>query len=158
VAGNHDVGNEPTPDTLAAYRRLFGRDYYSFRAGPVYGIVLNSTLMHSPKNAQSECEEQNVWIKMELAAAKASPAQHILVFQHHPCFLKDAQEDDRYENLPRERRLPLLALFREHGVRYVFAGHTHRNVTAEDGPLQVVATGPVGKPLARMVPGSGLRW
>ena len=51
VAGNHDVGNEPTPDTLAAYRKSFGRDYYSFRAGPVYGIVLNSTLMHSPKNA-----------------------------------------------------------------------------------------------------------
>ena len=155
VAGNHDVGNEPTPDTLAAYRKSFGRDYYSFRAGPVYGIVLDSTLMHSPKNASAEYEEQNTWLKMELAAAKASPAQHILVFQHHPCFLKDAQEDDRYENLPRARRLPLLELFHEYGVRHVFAGHTHMNVTAGDGKLQVVATGPVGKPLGQ--DGSGIR-
>src|SRR4051812_32928891 len=31
VAGNHDVGNEPTPESLAAWREKFGRDYYSFR-------------------------------------------------------------------------------------------------------------------------------
>jgi serine/threonine-protein phosphatase CPPED1 len=155
VAGNHDIGNEPTPDSLAAYRKTFGRDYYSFRAGPVYGIVLNSTLIHSPKSARSEYEEQDAWLKKELAAAKASQAQSILVFQHHPCFLKDAQEDDRYENIPRERRLPLLALFHEHGVRYVFAGHTHKNVASQDGQLQVVATGPVGKPLGQ--DGSGIR-
>lgn len=155
VAGNHDVGNEPTPDSLAAYRKNFGRDYYSFRVGSVYGIVLNSTLIHSPKNARSEYEEQDAWLKKELAAAKASQAQHILVFQHHPCFLKDVQEDDRYENIPGERRLPLLALFHEHGVRYVFAGHTHKNVAAQDGQLQMVATGPVGKPLGQ--DGSGIR-
>jgi 3',5'-cyclic AMP phosphodiesterase CpdA len=155
AAGNHDVGNEPTPDSLAAYRKNFGRDYYSFRSGPVYGIVLNSTLIHLPKNARPEYEEQDAWLRKELAAAKASQAQHILVFQHHPCFLKDAQEDDRYENIPRERRLPLLTLFHEYGVRYVFAGHTHKNVAAQDGHLQVVATGPVGKPLGQ--DGSGIR-
>jgi 3',5'-cyclic AMP phosphodiesterase CpdA len=155
VAGNHDIGNEPTPDSLAAYRKNFGHDYYSFRIGPVYGIVLNSTLIHSPKSARSEYQEQDAWLKKELAAAKASQLQHLLVFQHHPYFLKDAQEDDRYENIPRERRLPLLALFHEHGVRYIFAGHTHKNVAAQDGQLQVVATGPVGKPLGQ--DGSGIR-
>src|SRR5437763_788124 len=33
VAGNHDVGNEPTPESLAAYRERFGPDYYTFRVG-----------------------------------------------------------------------------------------------------------------------------
>jgi hypothetical protein len=33
VAGNHDVGNEPTVEALAAYRQQFGPDYYSFREG-----------------------------------------------------------------------------------------------------------------------------
>src|SRR6476620_734433 len=33
IPGNHDVSNEPTPSTLAAYRERFGRDYYSFRMG-----------------------------------------------------------------------------------------------------------------------------
>src|SRR5580704_9156600 len=42
VAGNHDVGNVPTPESLAAYRRVFGKDYYSFRSGAMEGIVLNS--------------------------------------------------------------------------------------------------------------------
>src|SRR5438093_10256016 len=27
VPGNHDVGNEPTPESLAAFRKKFGRDY-----------------------------------------------------------------------------------------------------------------------------------
>src|SRR5882757_5450967 len=51
VAGNHDVGNEPTPQTLAAWKKIFGPDHYSFREGELYGIVLNSSLIHSPQNA-----------------------------------------------------------------------------------------------------------
>src|SRR4051812_27397133 len=27
VPGNHDVGNEPTPELLASYRKNYGRDY-----------------------------------------------------------------------------------------------------------------------------------
>src|SRR6266851_1470682 len=39
VAGNHDVGNQPTPATLAAYREKFGPDYYKFRSGDLEGYV-----------------------------------------------------------------------------------------------------------------------
>ena len=35
VHGNHDVGNEPTKESLAQYRERFGPDYYSFRSGDV---------------------------------------------------------------------------------------------------------------------------
>jgi len=44
MPGNHDVGNEPTAETLAKYRERFGPDYYSFRVGEITGIVLNSNL------------------------------------------------------------------------------------------------------------------
>src|SRR5689334_21531988 len=44
VAGNHDVGNEPTPETLAGYRKVFGPDYYRFQEGDLEGFVLNSSL------------------------------------------------------------------------------------------------------------------
>ncbi len=74
VAGNHDVGNEPTPESLAAWRARFGRDYYSFREGPVYGIVLNSSLIHSPGKAQAEYAKQDAWLREELGKAKASGA------------------------------------------------------------------------------------
>jgi serine/threonine-protein phosphatase CPPED1 len=155
VAGNHDVGNEPTTKSLGAYRKDFGRDHYSFRAGPIYGIVLDSTLIHEPKNALGEYQEQDRWWKAELEIAKARAARKIILFQHHPLFLKSAAEPDQYENIPLERRRPMLELLQKYGIRNVFAGHTHKNVLAEDAGLEIVATGPLGKPLGQ--DGSGLR-
>ena len=155
VAGNHDAGNEPSPESLQAYRQAIGRDWYSFRAGPVYGIVLNSTLIKSPQNAMHEYEAQDAWLKKELESAKASKQEHIIIFQHHPLFLSSAQEADQYENIPGLRRRELIDLFRKYGIRHVFAGHTHKNVLARDKDLEVTATGPVGKPLGK--DGSGIR-
>ncbi len=155
VAGNHDVGNEPTPQTLAAFRKNIGRDYYSFRAGPVYGIVANSTLIHNPKSAMRDYLEQDAWLKKELASANAAGAKQTVLFLHHPLFLRNAQEPDQYENIPLERRQPLLELFHRYGIQNVFSGHTHKNVLARDGDLEIVASGPVGKPLGQ--DGSGMR-
>jgi serine/threonine-protein phosphatase CPPED1 len=144
VAGNHDVGNEPTPETLAAYRQTFGRDFYSFRAGPVYGIVLDSNLIAEPKNVGSEYQDQLSWLKKELETAKASGAPHIIVFQHHPYFTNDVKEPDHAFSLPGERRKVFLELLHSYGVHYVFAGHTHKNYNAKDGDLEMVASAPVG--------------
>jgi 3',5'-cyclic AMP phosphodiesterase CpdA len=155
VPGNHDVGNEPTPESLAAYRTAFGGDYYSFSAGPVHAIVLNSTLIHSPQKAMRDYEEQDRWLRKELEGATRSAASHTVVFQHHPYFLAEPFEPDRYENIPLARRRPLLELFRTHGVRHVFAGHTHKNVLSRDGRIEIIATAPVGKPLG--TDGSGIR-
>ena len=58
VAGNHDVGNEPTQASLAAYRERFGPDYYVFRQGDMAGIVLNSSVIAAPKNVPDEAEKQ----------------------------------------------------------------------------------------------------
>jgi hypothetical protein len=81
--------------------------------------------------------------------------KHIAIFQHHPWFLKTATEADEYFNIPTERRARYLAMFREFGVKHLFCGHYHRNAIARDGELEVVTTGPVGKPLGS--DGSGLR-
>jgi 3',5'-cyclic AMP phosphodiesterase CpdA len=147
VAGNHDVGNEPTRESLAAYRERFGADYYSFREGSVYGIVLNSSLIHSPQHAPGELEKQDNWLQAELKKAKGSGAVHILVFQHHPFFLQRGDEPDQYFNIPLSRRKPLLEQFRDAGIRHLFAGHYHRNAHGEDGGLEMITTGPVGMPI-----------
>jgi serine/threonine-protein phosphatase CPPED1 len=154
VAGNHDVGNGPTPQTLENYRKSFGRDYYSFQAGPLYGIVLNSALIQSSKNAEAEYQEQNSWFETELKKAKDSGLRHIVVFMHHPIFFKDAQEPDQYGNMPLERRKPFLALLHQYGVRNVFAGHVHKNIVEKDGDLQMTAIGPVAMPFDK--DGSGI--
>ncbi len=147
VAGNHDVENAPTPESLAAYTRIFGPDRYTFRHGGLIGIVLNSSLIHTPDKAAAALAEQDRWLRDALVQAKAANPRHIVVFQHHPWFLKSAGEPDQYFNIPTPRRAAHLALFREFGVRYLFCGHYHRNAEARDGDLEAITSGPVGKPL-----------
>src|SRR5262245_37261913 len=147
VVGNHDIENVPTPVTLAAYTNRFGPDHYTFRHAGFLGIVLNSIIIHSPPQTTNELAAQERWLRAELERARANPPEHIVVFQHHPWFLKTADEADGYFNIPRERRAIYLALFRESGVKYLFSGHYHRNALARDGELEAITSGPVGMPL-----------
>lgn len=147
VPGNHDVGNQPTARTLAAYRERFGPDYYSFQAGGITGIVLDSNLEKGSENVTDEAFKMEKWLAGELAQARAAGAQRIIVFQHIPFFLEQAGEADQYFNIPLETRRRYLKLLHEFGVKEVFAGHLHRNSEGHDGELDMVTTGPVGMPL-----------
>jgi len=147
LPGNHDVGNEPTPDSLAQYRERFGPDYYTFRAGDIAGFVLNSNLEKGAEKVPEEAARMEAWLSAELAKAKQEGVKHLIVFQHIPFFLKDPGEADQYFNIPREVRLRYLKLLHEYGVKQVFAGHYHRNEEGRDGELDMVTSGPVGKPL-----------
>jgi len=155
VAGNHDLDNVPTPARIAAYTNQFGPDHYTFQYAGFVGIVLDSVVIHSPQQTTNQLAEQERWLRVELEHARQSKARHIVIFAHHPWFLKAAGEPDEYFNIPRERRAAYLALFREFGVKNLFSGHYHRNAVAREGDLEAVTTGPVGKPLGEGK--SGLR-
>jgi 3',5'-cyclic AMP phosphodiesterase CpdA len=155
VAGNHDIENVPTPGDITAYTNQFGPDQYTFRHAGFVGIVLDSVVIHSPQQTTNQLAEQERWLRAELERARESRAQHVVIFAHHPWFLKTASEPDEYFNIPRERRAIYLKLFHESGVRHLFSGHYHRNAVARDGDLEAVTTGPVGKPLGEGK--SGLR-
>jgi 3',5'-cyclic AMP phosphodiesterase CpdA len=146
VAGNHDVGNIPTEESVAAYQKQFGADHYTFRYAGMVGIVLNSSLIHSPQGAPAAAAEQERWLRSELDRARG--ARRVVVFQHHPWFLESAAEPDQYFNIPLARRTMYLDLFHQAGVKSLFAGHYHRNATGRDGDVEMITTGPVGKPLA----------
>jgi serine/threonine-protein phosphatase CPPED1 len=155
IAGNHDVENVPTPETLAAYEKIFGPDRFVFRHRGLTGIVLNSSVIHSPDKSAAQLAEQGRWLREALAKAKAENPRHLVILQHHPWFITSAAEPDQYFNIPLARRTAHLALFREFGVRYLFCGHYHRNAEARDGDLENITSGPVGKPLGGAK--SGLR-
>jgi serine/threonine-protein phosphatase CPPED1 len=146
VAGNHDVENVPTPSRLTEYTNQFGPDRFTFRQGEFAGIVLNSSIIHSPQQTTNQLAEQEQWLREELKWIRHEQVKHVVVFQHHPWFLKAANEPDQYFNIPRERRTNYLALFHESGVKYLFSGHYHRNAIARDGDLEAITTGPVGQP------------
>jgi 3',5'-cyclic AMP phosphodiesterase CpdA len=154
VAGNHDVENNPTPATVAAFTNQFGPDHYEFRHGDFVGIVLDSTLIHTPDKAHELYADQESWLESQLEKARRENARQIVVFQHHSWFLNTADEPDQYFNIPSGRRTKYLELFHKYGVKYAFCGHYHRNKVARDGDLEVVTTSAVGKPLGGE---SGLR-
>jgi 3',5'-cyclic AMP phosphodiesterase CpdA len=155
VAGNHDVGNVPTPESIATYERAFGPDHYVFTTPVLTGIVLDSSLIHSPQGAPDLAAKQLAWLRTALETASRDTARRVVVFQHHSWFIKEAGEPDEYFNIPRERRSVYLALFHQFGVKHLFAGHYHRNATGRDGEIEMVTSGPVGKPLGGAK--SGLR-
>ncbi len=155
VAGNHDVGNEPTAKTLAAYRERFGPDYYTFRHADFAGIVLNSSLIQHPDRAPEEASKQENWLKSELEKLTRDGISRVAVFQHVPFFLEKADEPEQYFNIGLDARRRYMDLFQRSSMQYVFAGHYHRNSYGETPALHMITTGPVGKPLGPE--GSGIR-
>ena len=147
VAGNHDVGNEPTAESLAQYRERYGPDYYSFKVGDIAGVVLNSNLEKGAEKVPAEAAKMEAWFRNELERLKLSAVKHIIVFQHISFFLKDPEEEDQYFNIPKPVRERYLHAMHEYGVQQVFAGHYHRNALGRDGDLEMVTSGPVGMPL-----------
>jgi len=146
LPGNHDVGNEPTSATLAAFRKNFGKDYYAFDEGPIHGIVLDSSLMKAPAGVAAEAAAQEKFLESELVNAQSTGKMPV-IFQHHPYFLEKADEPEQYFNLPVETRARILRLLHRYGVHYVFAGHYHRNAYAKDGDLEMITSGPAGMPI-----------
>jgi 3',5'-cyclic AMP phosphodiesterase CpdA len=155
VPGNHDVGDHPTPASIAAYTARFGPEYYRFRERDLTGLVLDSNLIFDPAGAPEQAKKQETWVKSELEKARKEKVPHLVVFQHHPWFLVSTLEPDAVFNLPRAARMRYLDLFGQCGVSHVFTGHLHINLIVNSGPVELVTTCSLGKPRGKDQ--SGLR-
>lgn len=149
VAGNHDVSNTPTDESLADYRKNFGTDYYTFQSHNLYGIVLNSSLVYDSSKSPQEAAKQDSWLHATLEGTKKLKNKNIVVFEHIPWFINSPDEKNGYFNIPIETRKAYIELLKKYGVKYVFAGHLHKNAIGTDGNLTIVTTGPIGKPLGK---------
>jgi serine/threonine-protein phosphatase CPPED1 len=153
VPGNHDVGNVPTPADIDSYRKAIGADHYTFKTEDILGVVLDSNLIRAPEADPQDAKAQEEWLIKVLQEAKLDRERQIVVFQHIPYFLKSADEKDEYFNIPQPARRKYLELLESAGVRYVYAGHYHRNAVAKDGQLTETVTGAVGMPLGGSLSG-----
>lgn len=153
VPGNHDVGNVPTPESIAEYRKIIGSDYFTFEAEDILGVVLDSNLMRAPEEDFQDAKKQDEWLSKTLQQAKIDPQHQIVIFQHIPYFLTSSDEGDDYFNIPQPTRRKYLDLLEAAGVHYVYAGHYHRNAVAKDGQLTETITGAVGMPLGGSLSG-----
>lgn len=153
AAGNHDVGNEPTIESIKKYRQLFGKDYYSIQHKGMYAIVLNSLYLHKPDHVKELAAQQEKWLEEELKKANDKTYKYKIIFLHHPFFLKSADEPEGYFTIPLATRTKYLQLFEKYNVSHVFAGHLHRNAFGKYKGIEMVTSGPVGKPLGEGVSG-----
>ena len=147
VAGNHDVCNVPTPETLAWYEKRFGPPWYAFTHKTAQFVVLESDLMKNPQGAPEAAERQLDWLKKTLATEMPDAVRQRIVFMHHPLCLKNLDEGEGYFLLPKKRRAELAELFRQSGVKTVFSGHYHGNAVVRDGDLEMVTTNGLAKTL-----------
>ncbi len=135
--GNHDIGNTPTPASLATYRQFMGRDYYSFAHQGFVFVVANTQLWKA--EVAGESEKHDAWFKQTLQAA-ARKRQPVVVVCHYPPFEQAPGEPEAYFNLAVEKRTELLDLFKRCGVVAVLVGHAHKTLLLEYGGIPIVAS------------------
>ncbi|XP_044927976.1 serine/threonine-protein phosphatase CPPED1 isoform X3 [Mustela nigripes] len=144
VSGNHDVGNTPTPETVAEFQRTWGDDYFSFWVGGVLFLVLNSQFWYDASRCPALKQAQDQWLDQQLRVAGRRHCQHAIVFQHIPLFLRSIDEDDDYFNLTKSVRKEVANKLTRAGVTAVFSGHYHRNAGGTYQNLDMVVSSAIG--------------
>jgi predicted phosphodiesterase len=130
VPGNHDIGDKP--DALVAvpavadanydvFETYWGSAFQSFDAGNLHCVIVDTPVLNSGLEREAT---QRAWLTEDLGAA-AARGQRIFVFTHYPPFVRDAAEDEHYDNIGEPARTWLLSLLTDHDVEAVFSGHVH---------------------------------
>jgi len=131
IPGNHDIGQAPEQKDIDRYISDYGDPRFSFRFRKTNFIGINSTLIKA--NTPVLEQEQFDWLKNELSMAEK--AKQVIIFSHHPFFIKQADEADNYSNITTETRYKYINLFNEYRVNAIFAGHTHSNGFLKAGDM-----------------------
>jgi 3',5'-cyclic AMP phosphodiesterase CpdA len=134
--GNHDVGNTPNDSTLAYYRDVIGKDYFTFKNRDITFMVTNTQLWKV--NVTHESEKHHEWFKHTLDSLGKKDAS-IFVIGHYPIFLKTPDEKEVYFNLPLNTRKEILSLLKKNKVKAYLSGHKHETVINQFGNIQLVS-------------------
>jgi len=138
VPGNHDIGDKPNamvavPAVADEYYEVFesnwGPAFKSFDVGDCHFALIDTPVLNS--NLEREAA-QRAWLSEDLGAAHAK-GQRIFLFTHYPPFVRDAAEDEHYDNIGEPARTWLLALLADHEVEAVFSGHVHNFIYNRTG-------------------------
>jgi predicted MPP superfamily phosphohydrolase len=140
--GSHDIGNDPTLLTMQNYRKVMGKDYFSFvHKGNVF-IIVNTQFWKTP--VKNETEKQDAWLETTMKSA-ANNDSRIFIVGHHPLFLQNLEEDNGYCNLSYVKRKQFLTLFEKYGVVAVLGRHMHTLYINEYNGMQLVNAETISK-------------
>jgi 3',5'-cyclic AMP phosphodiesterase CpdA len=146
IPGNHDVRNA---DSLAAYRRKYGDDYYLFTHNGCDFIFLDTAILdlqspwYSGKDERfsHEVSRQWAWLEKTLADSQQAGRRHVFLLLHIPPFVNTQEERGQFACLSRPSRERLLALADRYGVEVILAGHIHRTIELQSGRCAIYTVG-----------------
>ena len=151
IPGNHDASIGGGSVDMSPYEKHIGADRFAETVGCVAVVGLNTVLLKDEMLDSSKESEQFIWLGEALQNNRGFGAG--LVFTHHPFFLGNIDDSDGYSVIAPDKRLKYFDLFRNAGVKAVFAGHLHSNAEASYDGIQMVTTSAVGRQLGSNVPG-----
>ena len=129
--GNHDVHGSD----LDRYRRVFGRDYYTFEVQGITFVVINSQLLGNydtyeantppPLSPEAEVESERMlaWLRDLAGGAR----NHVTIgVQHIPVFRDGSFPDPKpYWIISEPYRSREMNLLEQLGIRHMLVGHWH---------------------------------
>lgn len=134
VPGNHDVGKVPDAESLAAYRKQFGKDYFQLHHKGIDFVFTNTQLWKS--NIGEASARHDEWFRATLANVKKN--RRVVVVGHYPLYIKTPGEEEIYSNLPPGIRIELMDLFEKNNVVAYLTGHRHEFVEHNYQGIQLV--------------------
>ena len=143
--GNHDVGQQPTKESLKNYRDEYGYDCFSFQVNGTCFIGLNTQIIWT--GLKDSEDSQFVWLNKVLE--NSQKCNHRIVFGHHPLFVNSIDEPDKYENFPTAKRNTYIGLFEKYNVGNMFAGHLHHNASGQIGQFKMNVTSALGMQIGK---------
>ena len=146
IPGNHDVRDA---DSLAAYRRRYGNDYYLFTHNGCDFIFLDTAILdlqspwYSGKDERfsQEVSRQWAWLEKTLADSRQASRRHVFLLLHVPPFVNTQDERGLFACLSRPSRERLLALADRYAVEVILAGHIHRTIELQSGRCAIYTVG-----------------
>jgi len=140
LPGNHDIGDNPYDETapeerlnparLAAYRRIFGPDWWSIHVEGWQMLGLNAQLLGTSSEDEAA---QEAWLEETLAAGDGP----LGVMIHKPLLrVGPAGALGRYP--PDAARTRILSRLQDRDLRFVVSGHTHQALSSKDGGTEHV--------------------
>lgn len=139
--GNHDVDDE---ESLVHLTRVFtdvgDKGYYAKKIGNCYCIFLNSEDQSAGGNRLGP--DQRAWLNEQLNSDASKASKYRVVMIHRPLYPQNQHKDE-----PLIDNDELHALFLEHKVNLVVAGHEHTYSHIVKDGLNYLITGGGGSPL-----------
>ncbi len=135
--GNHDMQKLPGDTSFfTTYRKVIGKDYYSFKHKGCSFIVANTQLWKT--DIKGESEKYDRWF-VETIKTLRSGRHPLFVIGHIPLYVSEPEEKKAYFNVDPAKRKEILDLFTESNVVAYLSGHTHKLVCNEYNGMQLVS-------------------